>query len=154
MMSRICDILDRRHVIPGLGASDKTSLVRELAQRAAVALKLDESVITTALTAREQLGSTGVGGGVAIPHARIDGIENAFGMFARIEPAVDFAAIDGRPIDLAFLLLTPMKAAAGHLSLLAAISRRLRDRAAVAAIRGAGNAREIYDILTSEAEAR
>ncbi len=149
-MPKISDILDRRHVIPGLNAGDKTELLRELAGRAALALKLDERAIFDALMARERLGSTGVGGGVAIPHARIAGLSDSFGLFARIEPPLDFAAIDDKRVDVVFLLLTPAAGAADHLSLLAAVSRRLRDHATVAAIRAADNAKEIFDALAAE----
>ncbi len=151
MTMNIGDALDRRHVIPGLEAADKTSLLRELAARAALALKLDAGAINSALAAREKLGSTGVGGGVAIPHARLTGLARPFAMFARIEPAIDYAAIDGRKVDLAFLLLTPAQGPAEHLSLLAAISRRLRDGSAITAIRQAANAREIYATLVGQA---
>jgi PTS system nitrogen regulatory IIA component len=150
MTPRICDALDRRHVIPGLEGTDKATVLQELARRAAVALKMDETAIAGALMAREQLGSTGVGGGVAIPHARIVGLDKAFCMFARIEPAIDFSAIDGGPVDLALLLLTPDGDASGSLALLASLARRLRDRAVVSAIRAAANAKEIYAAFAGE----
>ncbi len=143
-MFKICDILDRRHVVPGLAAPDKAALLAELARRAAVALKLDENGIADALLQRERLGSTGVGGGIAIPHARVPGLAQVFGMFFRLEPAVDFAAIDGAPVDLVFLILTPTESTSAHLACLAAISRRLRDPETVGAVRRAENAKEIY----------
>jgi PTS system nitrogen regulatory IIA component len=147
-MFNLTDVIERHHVVPGLDARDKASLLDELARRAALAVKLDGDRIKAALMAREHLGSTGVGRGVAIPHARIDGLKHLFGMFARIEPAIDFGAIDDQPVDLVFLLLTPLQGSASHLSALAAISRRLRDPATAAAVRAAANAREIYDSLT------
>ena len=147
-MFNLADVIERHHVVPGLDARDKMSLLDELARRAALAVKLDADTIKAALMAREHLGSTGVGRGVAIPHARIEGLKQPFGMFARIEPAIAFGAIDDQPVDLVFLLLTPLQGSAGHLSALAAISRRLRDPATAAAVRGAANAREIYDRLT------
>ena len=146
-MFKITDILDRCHVIPGIEARDKATVLRELASRASVALKRDEGEIAAALEQRERLGSTGVGHGIAIPHARLPGLTKPFGMFARIEPPVDFNAIDNAPVDLVFLLLTPTEGSA-HLSALAGISRRLRTAATAAAIRNAGNAREIFDALT------
>lgn len=148
-MFKLGDVIERHHVVPGLDARDKTSLLDELARRAALALKVDEGRIKAALEAREHLGSTGVGQGVAIPHARIDGLKQPFGMFARIEPAIAFGAIDNQPVDLVFLLLTPAQGSAGHLSALAAISRRLRDPATAAAIRAAANGGEIFDRLTA-----
>ena len=151
-MFKLCDVIERHHVVPGLNARDKPSLLDELARRAALALKSDESGIRAALAAREHLGSTGVGHGVAIPHALIDGLAQPFGMFVRIEPPIDFGAIDNQPVDLVFLLLTPTAGSGSHLSALAAISRRLRDPAAAKAIRAAANAREIFDILTAPSE--
>jgi PTS system nitrogen regulatory IIA component len=148
-MFNLTDVIERHHVVPGLDARDKPSLLDELARRAALAVKLGGDGIKAALMAREHLGSTGVGRGVAIPHARIDGLKQPFGMFARIEPAIDFGAIDDQPVDLVFLLLTPLHGSVSHLSALAAISRRLRDPATAAAVRAAANGGEIYDNLTA-----
>ena len=147
-MPALADFLERQHVVPGLNAGDKASLLAELARRAGLALKTDDGAIRAALAARERLGSTGVGQGVAIPHARLHGLARPFGLFARIEPAIDFGAIDAKPVDLVFLLLTP-EAGAGHLQALAAISRVLRDPKVAPSLRSAANAREIYDVLTA-----
>jgi nitrogen PTS system EIIA component len=143
--------LDRQHVIPGMSVADKPALLRALAERAAIIVKIDESIIAEALTAREQLGSTGMGNGLAIPHARIRGLSRLFGMFGRIEPPMSYAAIDGKPVDMVFLLLTPEDKSSAHLSALAAVSRRLRDPAVAVAIRRAENARQIYGLLVDEA---
>ncbi|MGE3333879.1 MAG: PTS sugar transporter subunit IIA [Rhodospirillaceae bacterium] len=143
-MFKITDLLDRCHVIPGFSAQNKAALLEELARRAAVALKLDENSIVVALNDRERLGSTGVGHGVAIPHARLPVLARSFGMFVRVEPPVDYDAIDGEPVDLVFLLLTPADAGSVHLSSLAGISRRLRDPATVAALRAGQNAKELF----------
>lgn len=147
-MPKLTELLERQHVVPGLNAGDKPSLLAELARRAGLALKMDDGVIRGALEARERLGSTGVGQGVAIPHARLPGLTQPFGLFARIEPAIDFGAIDTRPVDLVFLLLTP-EAGAGHLPALAAIARVLRDPGSAQSLRNAANAREMYDALTA-----
>ena len=85
-------------------------------------------VIVAELMKREQLGSTGMGGGVAIPHARYIGLKSRFGLVARLKPAVDFDAIDGMPVDLVFVLLVPSVAEGDHLNMLAAVSRRMRSR--------------------------
>lgn len=148
-MLKLSDVIERHHVVPGLHASDKVSLLTELARRAALALKADEAEIAAALLAREHLGSTGVGHGVAIPHARVERLTKPFGLFARIEPPIPFDAIDSRPVDLVFLLLTPAQGAAGHLAVLAAISRRLRDPETAAAIRAAANGGGIFEALTA-----
>lgn len=149
-MFKIGDVLERHHVIPGLNSPDKRALLEELAHKAALALKIDEKEIHAALQAREQLGSTGVGNGIAIPHARIAGLTKPFGMFVRLERAIDFSAIDAQPADLIFLLLTPDQSSGIHLSALAAISRRLRDTGTAWAIRGANNAVEIFNALADE----
>ena len=85
---------------------------------------------------------------MAIPHARLHGLAQPFGLFARIEPPIDFGAIDGQPVDLVFLLLTPESGAA-HLPALAAIARLLRDAKVAGVLRAAHNARDIYDALTA-----
>jgi nitrogen PTS system EIIA component len=152
-MFKLSDVLERHHVIPGLNARDKTAVIDELARRAAIALKLNDADIRAALLARERLGSTGVGHGIAIPHARVEGLRQPFGMFARIEPPVDFAAIDGERADLVFLLLTPAQDGAAHLGALAAISRRLRDAKTTQAIRGADSARDMFSALACDGSA-
>ena len=88
---------------------------------------LTPAAVLAGLNEREQLGSTGFGQGVAIPHAKIDGLTRIYGLFARLGEPVDYKAIDGRPVDLVFLLLSPPDAGAEHLKALAAISRVTRD---------------------------
>jgi PTS system nitrogen regulatory IIA component len=132
-----------------LPAQAKPQLLDTLARRAAAALHITETTILNAILQREALGSTGVGQGVAIPHARIAGLGHFFGLFTRLDHAVDFAAVDGQPVDLVFLLLMPAHAGKEHLAALAAISRRLRDRDLARRLRAAGDARMIYDALTA-----
>lgn len=145
----ITDLVARECVVASLPASDKPQLLRDLSQRAAKQLAIDGQAILNALQAREALGSTGVGHGIALPHARVKGLERFFGLFARLERPIDFASIDQRPIDLVFLLLIPEQAGNDHLTALAAVSRRLRDREVAARLRGAKTGREIYDILAA-----
>jgi PTS system nitrogen regulatory IIA component len=132
-----------------LPAQAKPQLLDTLARRAAAALHITETTILNAILQREALGSTGVGQGVAIPHARVAGLGHFFGLFTRLDQAVDFAAVDGQPVDLVFLLLMPAHAGKEHLAALAAISRRLRDRDTQRRLRAAGAARMIYDALTA-----
>jgi nitrogen PTS system EIIA component len=134
-------------VIPGLAAVNKTQLLDELAQRAGIALKIDDREIASALYQRERLGSTGVGHGIAVPHARIAGLKQPFGLLVRLEHAIAYEAIDGAPVDLVFLLLMPINADAAHLAALATISRRLRDAAVAKALRNAASAKEMYETL-------
>jgi PTS system nitrogen regulatory IIA component len=124
------------HVALKLRVANKAALLTELARRAAATTGLSEASLLAALTARESLGSTGFGAGIAVPHARVDGLDRVFGFLARLDKPVAYDAIDGKPVDLVFLLLTPAGANSTHLALLAAISRRLRDKAVADALRG------------------
>jgi|SRR5436190_378041 PTS system nitrogen regulatory IIA component len=129
-------------------ASDKTGLLQELARRAAAALGLDADAVASALLKREALGSTGTGGGVAVPHARLVGIDKPFGMLVRLARAIDFESIDGRPVDLVFLLLLPEKAQGAQLNALACAARALRDPEAVRDMRRALDADAMYRAAT------
>ena len=100
-------------------ASDKTRLLQELTRRAATILDLPAERISTEILKREELGSTGTGGGVALPHARIEGLKRSFGILARLNKPIDFEAIDGRRVDLVFLLLLPANPAEDQLKALA-----------------------------------
>jgi PTS system nitrogen regulatory IIA component len=145
---QIGDIIGPDNVIVGLRVADKTQLLRELARRAAAALALDQRVILDALQAREALGSTGLGKGFALPHARLDALPRYFALFARLARPIDFAAIDERPVDLAILLLTPADDSQ-HLATLAALSRPLRDETFVRRLRQAPDAASVHALLGS-----
>jgi PTS system nitrogen regulatory IIA component len=132
-------------------AADKAALIGELGRRAGAALGLPPTAIVASLAAREALGSTGVGNGIAVPHARLDGLTTLAGFFLRLDRAIDFDAIDGRPVDLVFLLLSPSDGPGAHLSALAAVSRRLRTPNVVAAIRAAPDAATVRTALTADA---
>jgi nitrogen PTS system EIIA component len=142
------DLVTPERVVLKLRADDKQQLLAELARRAAQATGLGRPIIEAALVAREQLGSTGVGAGIAIPHARIAGLASFFGLFARLDRALDYDAIDGQKVDLVFLLLVPANATSEHLQALASVSRRLRDATCAAKLRKATIAAALYDILT------
>jgi nitrogen PTS system EIIA component len=149
----IADFLTPDGVIAGLRPVDKAQLLRELAHRAGPAAGVETQVVLDALLARENLGSTGVGHGIAVPHARIDGIGRLFGLFARLEKPIDFAAIDEQPVDLVFLLLIPSSAGGEHLAALAAVSRRLRDKDVLRQLRARRDSHGLFDILTGPAPA-
>lgn len=144
----IADLINPDRVIPGLRVSDKAQLLNELSRRAALMLGSDVQTIAGALTKREELGSTGIGHGIAIPHARVDGLRQIFGLFARLERAIDFAAVDAQPVDLAFLLLIPTNAGNEHLAALACVSRCLRDRDIAQRLRAATDAHTLFARLT------
>lgn len=130
-------------------APDKTRLLQELSRQAAASVDLPPEQISAEILKREALGSTGTGGGVAIPHARIQGLTKAFGIFARLNKPMDFAAIDGRPVDLVFLLLLPANPVGEQLKALAAVARELRDPACLRELRSAGGSAALYDAMTA-----
>jgi PTS system nitrogen regulatory IIA component len=133
----IKDFLTPTQAIVDVRVSDKSALLQELARRAAAQLNVPGDVIAGALLKREALGSTGTGSGVAIPHARLAGIDKPFGMLVRLAKPIDFDSIDSRPVDIVFLLLLPEKAQGAQLNALACAARALRDPEAVRDIRRA-----------------
>ena len=198
----LAELLTVDHVALKLRAANKPALLAELARRAAVITGLGEATLSEALAAREALGSTGFGAGIAVPHAKIDGLPAVFGFFARMEKPVAFDAIDEKPVDLVFLLLTtvvahdapscasrqtiknvltdhargvfqgrievarvaqktdgyqmnqalllsPTAAPGEHLAMLAAVSRRLRDKAVADSLRAADTAEAARALLVA-----
>ena len=143
----IVDLLAPADVMVGLRANSKENLIRELARRAAAATGVDAAAIANALLSRERLGSTGLGKGFALPHARIAGLTRFFGAFARLARPIDYQAIDDAPVDLVFLLLIPAGAETEHVAALAAISRRLRNTEVLAGVRKAGDAASLHELL-------
>jgi len=133
----LADFLDCDAIKTALPGGNKRSLMQQLSNLAGQRLGIDPSVVLANLNEREQLGSTGFGQGVAIPHAKIDGLGRIYGLFARLGEPVEYKAIDGRPVDLIFLLLSPPNAGAEHLKALAVISRVTRDAATLERLRGA-----------------
>jgi nitrogen PTS system EIIA component len=134
---QLADFLDCDAIKTSLPGGNKRSLLQQLANLSGQRLGADSAAINAALNEREQLGSTGFGQGVAIPHAKVDGLAQIYALFARLGEPVDYKAIDGRPVDLVFLLLSPPGAGAEHLKALAAISRVTRDAATLERLRGA-----------------
>ena len=118
-----------------LTVSDKACLLKELADRAASSLSLPADRILSELLKRETLGSTGTGGGIAIPHARIPGLDKPFGILVRLRQPIDFNAIDSQPVDLLFLLLLPVTSDKEQLNALASVSRILRNSDSVRKLR-------------------
>ena len=141
-------------VLASVKASGKKALLAELAGRAATVFKFDERRLFDRLLERERLGSTGIGGGIAIPHGRMAGIDRPYGLFARLGHPVDFDSIDERPVDLVFLLVAPEGAGADHLKALARVSRLLRDRALVDKLRATESADALYALLVESVQAQ
>ena len=148
----ITDLVTPDSVVPHLKAASKKQALHDLARHACSIAGVDERSIFDALLERERLGSTGVGLGIAIPHAKLAGLTELHGVFARADSPIDFDAIDEQPVDLVFLLLAPESAGADHLKALARVSRLLRNHDVCEKLRGAESAEAIYALLT-EAEA-
>ena len=140
-------MLSLNDVMTDVIASDKARLLQELSARAALGTGLDPVSISAAILKREELGSTGLGAGVAIPHAIVPGLSRPFGILARLKRALDFAAIDEQPVDIVFLLLLPHSPGSEQLSALAAVARKLRNPAIVLKLRKARNKLEAYQAL-------
>jgi nitrogen PTS system EIIA component len=144
---KITEILAPENVVVDLRASGKTRLLMELSRSAARALGIDAEVVLTALTRRENLGSTGLGGGIAIPHARLPEVSAPFGFFVRLQSPIPFEAVDDQPVDIVFLLLLPSAPAGEQLSALACVARRLRDATVSKALRRARDHVAFYEVL-------
>ena len=148
---KIPDFLSADNVTVDVVAADKKKLLSELARTAGAIVDILPDRLLAELFKREELGSTGMGGGVAIPHARFHQITRPFGMMVRLRKPLDFDAVDGEPVDIVFLLLLPEAAAAGdQLGALACIARKLRNAKIAAQLRKARDGGEMYCILTAD----
>jgi PTS system nitrogen regulatory IIA component len=131
------DLVDPGGVALDRAIASKHDLLATLAAMAGAALNMPATLVLERVRQREALGATGFGQGVAIPHARIEGLTRVMAVIARLPAPIAYGSFDGQPIDLAILLLSPEGAGADHLKALARISRTLRDPATLAAMRGA-----------------
>ena len=143
----LSELLDFDAVKAALPGGNKRSLLQQLAHLAAQRTGLDAQAILASLVERERLGSTGFGQGVAIPHGKIEGLNSIYCLFARLSEPVDYKAIDGQPVDLVFLLLSPPDAGAEHLKALAAISRVTRHAPILEKMRGARSSDALAAVL-------
>jgi nitrogen PTS system EIIA component len=124
---KISDFLSPADIMVDVRASDKSRLLRQLSAQAAARVGLDEEDVSGPIAEREELGSTGVGNGVALPHARLASLKAPFGLLARLRRGIDFEAIDDQPVDVVFLLLLPESADGERLNVLACAARAMRD---------------------------
>lgn len=143
----LTDLLATDAIIPSLRAHSKKAAIQELCDRASTVSGLPGKELVEAVLQREKLGSTGVGKGIAIPHGKVTACGRIFGVFARLERPIDFDALDGEPVDLAFLLVAPESAGAEHLKALASIARLLRQPHVTAKLRVARDAAAIRSIM-------
>lgn len=144
----LTDLLSPEAIFPALRVNGKKQALQEMSERAAQVSGLPAREIFDALLQRERLGSTGVGDGIAIPHGKLAKCNRIFGIFARLDRAIDFEALDGLPVDLIFLLIAPESAGADHLKALAMIARVLRDSSMAAQLRATRDASALYSLLT------
>ena len=150
----IADLLAPGDVLIGVRAPDKISLLQDLSERAGASLGLPVGVVAEEITKRERLGSTGMGRGVAIPHARLAEVRKPYGILARLQRPIDFEAIDNQPVDLVFVLLLPAAAAPESLNALASVSRRLHRSEVLAALRAGADADALFRAVTEQSEGR
>ena len=148
------ELVPQDGVIASLKASGAKQALQEIGRRAADVFGLDCREVTDGLLAREKLGSTAMGSGVAIPHARIAGLGQIVGLFARLDRPVDFEAPDGQGVDLMFTLLAPEEAGADHLRALARVSRLMRDEAMRKKLRASNDAEALHALITEVAASR
>ena len=145
----LSDFIDLSSIRLDVSAKDKRALLQQMGQIAGLKLGIEPARAVEALVERERLGSTGFGGGIAIPHGKVDGLERVHGMVVRLAEPVDYKAVDKMPVDLLFLLLSPPDRGADHLRALAAISRAVRDGATVERLRGARDRDAFAAVLMS-----
>lgn len=148
----IDDLLDVRAIAPRVSGASKRQVLSVISDVASRCFRLDEAQVLDALLEREAAGSTGVGYGVAVPHARVEGLDRIRGIFVRLETPIDFGAVDEQPVDLLFALLAPANAVSEHLRALARVSRLLRQPDLRQVLRQAKTAEAIYALLGREAQ--
>ena len=146
----IVDFLTPNDVTIDVAATDKQKLLSTLARKAGPIVDMQPQQVLAELEKREELGSTGVGGGVALPHARFHQVKKPVGMFFRLRKPIAFDAVDGEPVDIVFLLLLPQTPNGDTLGALASIARKLRKPEIATALRGARNTAEIYRTLAAQ----
>jgi PTS system nitrogen regulatory IIA component len=150
-LHRLSDLIPPGSILAGVSAASRGRLLAALARAAAPLVGRSAREVARALARREAQASTALGGGVALPHARIAGLARPVGLVARLDHPVPWGALDGEPVDLALCLLSPEAPAPDHLRALARLTRALRDRALVRLLRGARGADSIAAILSGPA---
>ena len=145
----IVDLLSSADAMVEPRTLDKVQLLRELSARAAASLHLAPGLVADAILKREDLGSTGMGSGVAIPHARFSDLKKSYGILVRLRKPIDFDAVDGRPVDIVFLLITPSAPESDQLNALACIARKLRNPEVILDLRQAKDGAAVYEAVAN-----
>jgi PTS system nitrogen regulatory IIA component len=149
---KICDVLDRRSILPDLKARNKQGILEELVVPLAEIAGVNQKDLTKVLMERERLGSTGIGGGIGIPHGKMKHLESLVLGFGLSRKGVDFESLDGQPTHIFFLLISPENNTGLHLKLLARISRILKNEPFKIRLLEAANGDEILGIIKEEDE--
>jgi PTS system nitrogen regulatory IIA component len=146
----LADILAKRAVLYCTAVKTKSQLFEDLAARAADLTELPVQTILEAIKSREELGSTGLGNGIAIPHGKVAGLKHVTALFARLEQPIEFDAVDDQPVDIVVMLLAPVGAGADHLKALSRFARMLRTEQVVDQLRRQTDPDKIHALLTAE----
>jgi PTS system nitrogen regulatory IIA component len=149
---KICDVLDRNSILPDLKSRNKKGILEELVVPVAEIAGVSQKDLTTVLMERERLGSTGIGGGIGIPHGKMKNLESLVLGFGLSRKGVDFESLDGQPTHIFFLLITPENNTGLHLKLLARISRILKNEPFKTRLLEAADGDEILEIIKEEDE--
>lgn len=147
----LSDILSEESVLYCTGIKTKAQLIDVIADHASKRLKQDRNAVRETLLGREQLGSTGLGGGIAIPHGKLAGLSHVVAIFVRLDQAIDFEAVDDEPVDLVMALFAPLGGGAEHLKALSRVARLLRTESVVGALRRTEALSQLHQILTGPA---
>jgi PTS system nitrogen regulatory IIA component len=152
-LMKISELINDRLIIPKFTGKSKKQVLEELAKHLALNKKnIDPDELLRVLIEREKLGSTGIGDGVAIPHGKLNGLENIILVFGKSNEGIDFDSIDGKPVNLIFLLVAPSNSAGVHLKALARLSRLLKDKNFRQELLDASDAQSLYNIIANEDE--
>ncbi len=144
---KISDILSQNTIVTGLKATSKRQLISEMSAKLAKHENLDPRMVEDAMLERENLGSTGFGGGFALPHARLQTAKRVKAYFTKLSEPIDFDATDGEKVDLFFMLISPENTGADHLQALATLSKVIKNKTLCSKLRKATTKDEFYKIL-------
>jgi len=149
---KICEILNKDSIVADLESTHKNGVIKELSQAIAKTTNASPDDIATVLMERETLGSTGIGGGIAIPHGKLNAVESVTVGFGLSREGVEYDSLDNRLVHIFFLLLTPENSTGDHLKVLAQISKLLKKTQFKEGLRGATSLDEIYNIILEQDE--
>ena len=144
------DVLPKEAIIDDLKATDKKGIIEELVKPIAKLAHVEPEELVQVLLERERLGSTGIGGGIGIPHGKMKNLKDLMLGFGLSRNGVDFDAMDGKPTHLFFLLLAPENSTGGPLKMLARVSRLLKNSVLKERLMNAADWRELYEVIEKE----